>query len=85
MWAYFLFKSTLINRQGREGYYTVLNLCLKHWMIHYTRAAHPDERGADEVAKKSLLLTVKPKQFMSSPLKKRRKIEKKKIPYKLFS
>lgn len=38
-------------------------------MIYYMRAAHPYESGANEIAKKSLLLSVQPKKFMSAALK----------------
>lgn len=47
------------------------------------RAAHPCESGANEIAKKSLLLSVQPKKFMRAALKIA-KLEKK-IPIKLFS
>lgn len=52
-------------------------------MIYYMRAAHPYESGANEIAKKLLVLSVQPKKFMSTALK----IAKlgKKIPLKLFS
>lgn len=38
-------------------------------MIYYMRAAYPYESGANEIAKKSLLLSVQPKKFMSAALK----------------
>lgn len=55
-------------------------------MIYYMRAAYPYESGANEIAKKSLLLSVQPKKFMSAALKiAKLGGQKKKKPLKLFS
>lgn len=59
----------LTNCQGREKDITLLNHCLRWYIIFYMRAAHPLESRANKIAMESLLLSVQPKSIKSMALK----------------